>query len=78
MTGSGTLNVDSTTGFTSSGTLQINDELFTYTGVTASTFTGVTRATSSTTAADHAVDDAVSESWTERDTGRTSADKYEL
>ena len=56
--------------------LQINDELFTYTGVTASTFTGVTRATSSTTAADHAVDDAVSESWTEIDTGRTSAGKY--
>ena len=78
MTGSGTLNVDSTTGFTSSGTLQINDELFTYTGVTASTFTGVTRATSSTTAADHAVDDAVSESWTERDTGRTSAGKYDF
>ena len=76
MTGSGTLNVDSTTGFSSSGTLQINDELFTYTGVTASAFTGVTRATSSTTAADHAVDDAVSESWTERDTGRTNADKY--
>jgi len=76
MTGSGTLNVDSTTGFSSSGTLQINDELFTYTGITASTFTGVTRATSSTTAADHAVDDAVSESWTERDTGRTSAGKY--
>ena len=76
MTGSGTLNVDSTTGFSSSGTLQINSEIFTYTGVTASTFTGVTRATSSTTAADHAVDDAVSESWTEIDTGRTSAGKY--
>ncbi len=76
MTGSGTLTVDSTTGFSSSGTLQINSEIFTYTGVTATTFTGVTRATSSTTAADHAVDDAVSESWTERDTGRTSASKY--
>jgi len=76
MTGSGTITVDSTTGFSSSGTLQINSEIFTYTGVTATTFTGVTRATSSTTAAAHAVDDAVSESWTERDTGRTSASKY--
>ena len=76
MTGSGTITVDSTTGFSSSGTLQINDELFTYTGVTSTTFTGVTRATSSTTAANHALDDVVSESWTERDTGRTSAGKY--
>ena len=76
MTGSGALTVDSTTGFSSSGTLQINSEIFTYTGVTATTFTGVTRATSSTTAADHAIDDIVSESWTVKDTGRTSANKY--
>ena len=76
MTGSGTITVDSTTGFSSSGTLQINSEIFAYTGKSATTFTGVTRATSSTSAADHAVDDAVSESWTERDTGRTSASKY--
>ena len=76
MTGSGTITVDSTTGFSSSGTLQINDELFTYTGVTSTSFTGVTRAATSTTAANHALDDVVSESWTERDTGRTSAGKY--
>lgn len=76
MTGSGILNVDSTAGFSSSGTVQINSELFTYTGVAAFTLTGVTRATSSTTAAAHAVDDAVSESWTARDTGRTNAAKY--
>ena len=76
MTGSGTITVDSTTGFSSSGTLQINDELFTYTGVTSTSFTGVTRAATSTTAANHAVDDVVSESWTERDTSRTSAGKY--
>ena len=76
MTGSGTITVDSTTGFSSSGTLQINDEIFTYTGVTSTTFTGVTRAATSTTAANHALDDVVSESWTERDTGRTSAGKY--
>lgn len=76
MTGSGTITVDSTTGFSSSGTLQINSEIFTYTGVTSTTFTGVTRAASSTSAAAHSVDDAVSESWTEKDTGRTSAGKY--
>ena len=76
MSGSGTLNVDSTAGFGSSGTLLIDSEEFTYTGITSTTFTGVTRATTSTTAANHAVDAAVSENWTERDTGRTSADKY--
>jgi len=78
MTGSGTISVDSTTGFSSSGTLQINSEIFTYTGITSTTFTGVTRATSSTTAAAHAINDVVSESWTERDSGRTSATKYDF
>ena len=76
MSGSGTITVDSTTGFSSSGTLQINSEIFTYTGVTSTTFTGVTRATSSTSAAAHAVNDVVSESWTERDTGRSSSSRY--
>jgi hypothetical protein len=76
MTGSGTITVDSTTGFSSSGTLQINSEIFTYTGVTSTTFTGVTRAQSSTSAAAHATNDVVSESWTERDASRSSAGKY--
>jgi len=81
MTGSGTITVDSTTGFSSSGTLQIDSEQFTYTGVTSTTFTGVTRAANSTSAAAHAAtSDAsltvVSESWTERDAGRTNATKY--
>jgi|TARA_R110002072_G_scaffold183510_1_gene339692 hypothetical protein len=76
MTGSGTITVDSTTGFSSSGTLQIESEIFTYTGVTSTTFTGVTRATASTTAANHVVDIVVSESWTEIDTGRSNAGKY--
>tara|TARA_R100000995_G_C3482208_1_gene124635 strand:+ start:1066 stop:2805 length:1740 start_codon:yes stop_codon:yes gene_type:complete len=78
MTGSGTITVDTTTGFSSSGTLQINSEIFTYTGVTSTTFTGVTRAASSTSAAAHVVDDVVSESWTEIDTGRTDAGKYKF
>ena len=76
MTGSGTLNLKSTTSFSSSGTVGINSEIFTYTGKTATTLTGVTRATSSTTAAAHSASDTVSESWTVRDTGRTSASRY--
>jgi len=76
MTGAGILNLDSTNGFSSSGTVQINSEIFTYTGKTALTLTGVTRATSSTTAAAHVVDDVVSETWTVRDTGRTNAARY--
>ena len=75
MTGSGTITVPSTLGFSSSGTLQINSEIFTYTGKTSTTFTGVTRAVSSTAAA-HSKLGVVSESWTVRDTGRTSAAKY--
>lgn len=83
MTGSGTITVVSTTGFNTSGTLQIDDEQFTYTGVTATTFTGVTRAVNSTTAATHSATSdtsrtVVSETWTVRDTGRTSATKYSL
>ena len=81
MTGSSTITVKSTSGFSSSGTLQINSEQFTYTGKTATTFTGVTRAVNSTTAAAHSASGetaqtVVSESWTVRDTGRTSASKY--
>ena len=83
MTGSGVITVISTTGFSSSGALQIDDEQFTYTGVTSTTFTGVTRATNSTTAAIHSASSdtsrtVVSESWTERDTGRSNAGKYSL
>ena len=80
MTGSGTIKADSVAGFASSGSLQIDDEVFTYTGVsstvTPNQFTGVTRATSSTTAATHIVDSTVSAPWTEIDTGRTNASKY--
>tara|TARA_R110000765_G_scaffold114451_1_gene207210 strand:+ start:1038 stop:2777 length:1740 start_codon:yes stop_codon:yes gene_type:complete len=76
MTGSGSISVVSTTGFSASGTFQIDSELFTYTGITATTFTGITRATSSTSAAAHARASVVSENWTQRDTGRTNATKY--
>jgi hypothetical protein len=81
MTGSSIITIDSTTGFSSSGTIQINDEQFTYTGITATTFTGVTRAVNFTTAAAHSATSdttrtVVSESWTVRDTGRANAGKY--
>ena len=76
MTGAGSITVKSTTGFSSSGTMQINSEIFTYTGISATAFTGVTRATSSTTAAAHTKGNVLSEAWTERDTGRTNATKY--
>ena len=80
MSGSGTIKVDSILGFATSGTVQINSELFTYTGVNAGVnpneFTGVTRATSGSGAATHTADAAVSNPWTEIDTGRTNAVKY--
>tara|TARA_R110000772_G_scaffold118287_1_gene223924 strand:- start:264 stop:2003 length:1740 start_codon:yes stop_codon:yes gene_type:complete len=76
MSGSGIISVLSTSGFSSSGTVQINSETFTYTGISSTNFTGVTRATSSSTAATHSKADVVSENWTERDTGRTNAAKY--
>ena len=76
MSGSGTLIVESTAGFSSSGTLFVNSEQFTYTGKTATTFTGVTRSVNSTSAAAHTTNAVVSETWTTRDTGRTNATKY--
>ena len=78
MSGSGTINAKSTTSFSSSGTLYMDSEIFTYTGITATSFTGVTRAASSTTAAAHSTKTVISESWTERDTGRTNAAKYKF
>jgi hypothetical protein len=38
-----TINVDDTTGFTASGTIQIDSEIITYSGKTATSFTGCTR-----------------------------------
>ena len=80
MSGSGVIKIDSVLGFTSSGTVQINSEAFTYTGINAAVspneLTGVTRATSSTTEAAHFSNVVVSTSWTQIDTGRTNAAKY--
>ena len=52
-----TLTVDSTAGFTSSGTLKIGSEYLTYSGISGNDFTGITRAHSGTAAVHN--DDAV-------------------
>ena len=57
----GTITVRDTSQFGSSGSFIINNETFTYTGKTATTFTGVTRATSSSTAAAHEIGDIVAD-----------------
>lgn len=48
-----TITVDSTSDFPSSGAISIDDELITYTGTNATTFTGCTRGAENTTAASH-------------------------
>jgi hypothetical protein len=53
-----TIVVDSTTGFATTGTLLIDSELITYTGKTATDFTGCVRGVEGTTAAAH-VDNAI-------------------
>ncbi len=49
-----TITVASTTGFSSSGTIHIENEQITYTGTSSTQFTGCTRGANSTTAASHA------------------------
>ena len=51
-----TINVTSTTGFSASGTILIDSEVITYSGVTATSFTGCTRGTSQSMAANHSLD----------------------
>ena len=53
-----TITVDSTAGFPTAGSIVIDSETISYTGVTATTFTGCTRGASSTSAASHS-DNAV-------------------
>jgi hypothetical protein len=54
-----TITVDDTTLFTSTGDIEINEEIITYTGTTATTFTGCSRGQSSTNAGSHAAGDYV-------------------
>lgn len=56
-----TIPVDSTLGFPASGTIVIDSERITYTGTTATTFTGCTRGTGGTSAASHSDNAVVSE-----------------
>jgi len=53
------ITVASTTGFPTSGTIQIDSEIIAYTGTTATTFTGITRAQSGTTGATHTINTRV-------------------
>jgi len=48
-----TINVNSTSGFPATGTLVIDAEIITYTGVTGTSFTGCTRGTNGSTAVQH-------------------------
>ena len=54
-----TLTLVDATGFPTSGTVLINEELITYTGVSTNDLTGLTRGTNGTTAASHGSGDTV-------------------
>ena len=56
-----TITVDSTVDFAETGTITIGSEQITYTGKTATTFTGATRGANSTTAAAHSDDAPVTQ-----------------
>lgn len=49
-----TITVDATTGFPSAGVIKVEDELISYTGTTATSLTGITRAVNGTSTAAHA------------------------
>lgn len=53
------ITVASTTGFPTSGTIQIDSEIIAYTGTTATTFTGITRAQGGTVGATHLINTRV-------------------
>lgn len=56
-----TASVTTTNGFPTAGRVKIEDEIISYTGVTATTFTGLTRGVSGTTAVEHSADAEVTE-----------------
>lgn len=71
-----TITVDSTTDFSTTGTLYVGTEEITYTGKTSTTFTGCTRGANGTSASAHSDNDTITQYWTNIDTGRTSAERY--
>ncbi|MFL2830128.1 MAG: flagellar hook-basal body complex protein [Candidatus Puniceispirillales bacterium] len=56
-----TMTVDSTDGFEDNGFIRINNEIIQYTGKTATTFTGLTRGVSGTTATTHEIDNQITQ-----------------
>ena len=71
-----TITLDSTTVFSTTGTIIIGTEQITYTGKSGVTLTGCSRGTNSTNAVAHLNNASVEQYWTEIDTGRTNANKY--
>ena len=71
-----TLSVDSTSGFSTTGTLIIDSEYVEYTGLTDTEFTGCTRGVLGTTASTHLLNSDVLQYWTIVESGRTGAKKY--
>tara|TARA_R110002153_G_scaffold171971_1_gene324843 strand:+ start:273 stop:1985 length:1713 start_codon:yes stop_codon:yes gene_type:complete len=71
-----TITLDSTTVFSTTGTIIIGTEQITYTGKSGVTLTGCSRGTNSTNAVAHLNNASVEQYWTEIDTGRTNATKY--
>ena len=71
-----TVTVDSTTGFSDTGTIIIDSEQISYTGKTTTTFTGCTRGANSTLDVEHLDSTTVYQMWTSIDSGRTGAKKY--
>jgi len=71
-----TITLTSSSGFSPTGTVKISDEEITYTGISGNDLTGCTRGANSTTATSHSDESAVSQMWTEVDSGRTNAGKY--
>ena len=71
-----TLSVDSTSGFSTTGTLIIDSEYVEYTGLTDTEFTGCTRGALGTTASTHLLNSDVLQYWTIVESGRTGAKKY--
>jgi len=71
-----TITVSSTAGFSATGTIIIDAEKISYTGITGTTFTGCTRGAQSTAGVSHLDAVAVYQNWTEIDSGRTGALRY--
>lgn len=56
-----TIQVTDTTGFPTSGYIKIGNEIIGFTGITATSFTGITRGVGSSTASSHSIGSAVSQ-----------------